>query len=232
MHSEIFPDPNLLFRFKIDMLRLADIESIADVHAWGLTDQHRMPPIDRFSISHSPLPVQFGWNPQGLFLRFEIDPTLSAHVATGPSRLQIVVEVNSRYNPNLLRENEFCSSFAFISDSLNPWDSPALGDAGVQSMFATKRGTERKPVASSEQSPKSLSGWLRPELSRLTSWIHIGADSMPGYRPEEFPDIALNFDVALVASSMSGPVITWNMVYSYKAGARGNPSLWPHCRLV
>lgn len=232
MFSEIFPDPNLMFRFKIDLQRLAKMDSVTAFEDWRFEDQHRMPPIDRFSLSSSPLPVHLGWNPQGLFFQFQFRDSSPVDPFFRPSRLWVRVGINSRYNPNLLRENEFCSSFIFICDAPKSSQRFADNSLSVEPMFVTKPGADRKSPASVGVDPRYVGGWIRPETQGIACWIFIGAESMQGYRPEEFPDIGLYFDASLVDTGIDGPGNTWNMVYSYNASSRGNPSLWPQCRLV
>jgi hypothetical protein len=48
MFSEIFPDPSMLFRFKIDIKRLQNqVLDFSDVDQWGLNSTYRMPPIEQ-----------------------------------------------------------------------------------------------------------------------------------------------------------------------------------------
>ena len=109
MFSDIFPDPALLFRFKIAVHRLPDIENLADFDHWGFETRHQMPPIDRLGGQHTPILAKIGWNPQGLFLEIGVDLLARKKEILGIYVMQLILKVNSRYNPGLLRENEFCS---------------------------------------------------------------------------------------------------------------------------
>jgi len=232
MFSEIFPDPNLMFRFKIDLQRLAKMDSITAFDDWRFEDQHRMPPIDRFTFNRSPLPVHLGWNPQGLFFQFLFSGIPPIEHFIRSNRLRIRVGVNSRYNPNLLRENEFCTSFIFICPGPNVPQLSTDRSRGVEPMFVIKPGAASKSSEPVGVDPRSAGGWIRSESEGIACWIFIGAESMQGYRPEEFPDIGLFFDACWIESDIDGRGDVWSMVYSYNDSSRGNPSLWPQCRLV
>jgi hypothetical protein len=66
----------------------------------------------------------------------------------------------------------------------------------------------------------------------MTLWHHIGADMMPGYRPEEFPDIGLDFEIIIMDVERNLPADYWAMAHGIGSGNRNNPSLWTQCHLV
>lgn len=232
MFSDIFPDPALLFRFKIAVHRLPDIENLADFDHWGFETRHQMPPIDRLGGQHTPILAKIGWNPQGIFLEIGVDLLARKKQIVGIYGMQLILKVNSRYNPSLLRENEFCSSFQFLIDDRLKSNMFPDGPLGAQRLIAEKLGVAKRLDTQEDPTGSLLIGWFRPTDTGLNLWLHIGSEMMQGYRPEEFPDIGLNFASGRVSSYAYGDVIEPNMVYAQKTGAGANPSLWTQCRLV
>ena len=55
---------------------------------------------------------------------------------------------------------------------------------------------------------------------------------MPGYRPEEFPDIGLDFEIIIMDVERNLPADYWAMAHGIGSGNRNNPSLWTQCHLV
>ena len=146
--------------------------------------------------------------------------------------MQLILKVNSRYNPGLLRENEFCSSFQFLIDDRPKSKLLPEGPLGAERLIAEKLGGAKRLDTQEAPTGSLLMGWFRPTDTGLNLWLHIGTEMMQGYRPEEFPDIGLNFASGRVSSYAYGDVIEPNMVYAQKTGAGANPSLWTQCRLV
>jgi hypothetical protein len=232
MTSSLLPDPTLLFRFKINVYRMPLVKNLEDLTAWRLVDEHRIPPLGQFNSGCLPIQARIGWNPQGLFFAFSLG-LWSHYTQRTPIPFQANMSVNSRYDSSVLRENEFCSGFHFHIEKRE------VGNAienGVQSELEVLRVMSRvggnKPMPVDESRKESLRGWIRTTAKELSAWIHIGASEIPGYRPEEFPDIGLNYDLAAFDPATYGSVFHWHLVHSFAGNSRSNPSLWTQCRLV
>ena len=231
MFSNLLPDPTLLFRFKIDVHRLPRIQDVQDVTTWGLNDLHQLPPIGQFNCGAGPMRTKLGWNPQGLFIAWNVRH--SSHILEpNPWSFQANISVNSRYDSSVLRENEFCSGFHFYKD--RGAYGKRVRPGGEKELTELQVGVRGKPSTGlpTEGAEHGLSrGWMQPFEDGLSAWFFIDAHRMPGYRPEEFPDIGLNYNLMVVDSESSGCAFHWFMVHA-SGNPHGNPSLWTQCRLV
>lgn len=231
MFNELLPDPACLFRFKFDLHRMASVGQAMDVQTWGFEDKHQIPLIEFIDRYCGSIKTKIGWMPQGLFFKFELD-SLRKSLDRLPIHLYITLSVNSRYNSSILRENEFCSSFAFGRSKpvlFSRWNTDQY-DLEPLTAF-TKTHSDRKG-SSVQAGSKSVIGWVRASHNSMTLWHQIGADMMPGYRPEEFPDIGLDFEIIIMDVERNLPADYWAMAHGIGSGNRNNPSLWTQCHLV
>ena len=221
-----------MFRFKIDLQRLSSVDTIADVDQWGLESKHHLPSIDLFSQSYNPYIAKIGWNPQGLFLQIELDLSGRKRSSSRPYELQVTLLVNSRFDPSILRENEFCSRFVFLKTHRSTIDFKQLDLSGNERLRCSSMEDSFIKNLQNKTNTEPVFCSFRSSSKGLTFWIHLAGAVLNGYRPEEFPEIGLHFDVMVVDPDFQGNPMIWNMVYSYQITPRGNPSLWTHCRLV
>jgi hypothetical protein len=175
--------------------------------------------------------TKLGWNPQGLFIALHVGHK-SRSLEPNPWSFQANISVNSRYDNSVLRENEFCSGFQFYKDR------GALGkrvhSGGERELTDLRVAVRGKPgtgLPTEDSGIGSSRGWMQAFEDGLSAWFFIDSLRMPGYRPEEFPDIGLNYNLMVVESESSGCAFHWYMVHS-SGNPNGNPSLWTQCRLV
>lgn len=232
MYTEIFPDPTALFRFKIDLQRLGLVDSVSDVEQWGFESKHQLPPIGLFSESYNPYIAKLAWNPQGLFLQIDLDLSGRNRASSRPYEFRVSLMVNSRFNPNILRANEFCTKFIFSRNLRSRSSPPQLDSSGNELLLCTNQEDTKAILARDIAATEPNFGSVRSSTKGLTFWLHLASPAMNGYRPDEFPDIGLHFDVVAVDPDYQGSPMVWNMVHSYQIAPRNNPSLWTHCRLV
>jgi hypothetical protein len=232
MTSNLLPDPTLLFRFKIDVHRLPLVKNLDDLSAWKLLDSHQIPPLGQFNSCCLPIQARIGWNPQGLFFAFGLG-LWSHNTNRTPLPFQANISVNSRYDSSVLRENEFCSGFHFHIEKRPVGKGVGHGiGSELEVLRIMTRARNNKPIPTDESQNESLRGWIQTSAMELSAWIFIGAPHIPGYRPEEFPDIGLNYDLVVFDPETYGSVYHWHMAHSFAGNTKSNPSLWSQCRLV
>ncbi|MCY3004458.1 MAG: hypothetical protein NTV29_00610 [Planctomycetota bacterium] len=237
MFSDIFPDPTMLFRFKIDVQRLQNqVVDFADVDRWGLDSRHRMPPIERLGAEQTPIEAKLAWNEQGLFLQIEMTICDGYPVDLSERNHSVGLMVNTRYNRKIQKENAFCSTFNFFREPTfrrtwyaDPKSNAERLIAGVLSPRQYREQTE-------DPNQAAIVGWARASTNTLTSWIRISPQVLHEYRPDEFPDIGLYFrcrvSLPYVAPGQLGLRHEASMVHRQKLSERESPSLYTHCRLI
>ncbi len=137
MFSEIFPDPTLMFRFKIDVQRLQnEVLDFSDIDHWGLNSTHRMPPIAQLGTQQPPIEAKIAWNQQGLFLQIDMGVSDGYPVDLSQRSHSVELMVNTRYNRKILRENAFCASFSFFRTPFYRRTRYADPKSGAQRMLA------------------------------------------------------------------------------------------------
>jgi len=231
MYNDLLPDPACLFRFKIELHRVNTIDQVSDFQSWGLEDKHQLPPIGLKKEPSGSIKTKMGWNPQGLFFEFQLG-SLRRPLDYLSAAIYNQIAINSRFNSTILRENEFCSTFNFSRNRPNKFDSPGKEVIPLERLHAyTYLKASRHPEAV-EMSNTSVLGWVQAASTELTIWQHIGASMIHGYRPEEFPDIGIDFDLALTTFDRNAMPHRWVMCHGSDSGKRNNPSLWSHCHLV
>jgi hypothetical protein len=240
MLNELLPDPAALFRFKIDVHRLPTVDKVQDVLRWGLEEKHLLPMINCAAVPPRPIKIKMGWNLQGLFIesQIELGRQSSAYESLD---YRALASVNSRYDPSILREGEHCATFLFLRDK--PVGSlPFLDNdpSKVEALSVSRSGSPANTPSQQNPSGFDLVGKVKHEGDRFDSWHFIGAAAMRGYRPEEFPEIGLHLEFNLIPDTppdgsnqvaMNG-LLLFHLDHSHKSGARSNPSLWTHCRLI
>ena len=231
MFDNLLPDPACLFRFKIELHRLNTIDQVSDFQSWGLEDKHQLPPIGLKKEFSGSIKTKMGWNPQGLFFEFQLG-SLRRPLDYLSAAIYTQIAINSRFNSTILRENEFCSTFNFSRNRPNNFDSPGKEVIPLERLHAYIYLKASRHPEAVEMSNTSVLGWVQAASTELTIWHHIGTSMIHGYRPEEFPDIGIDFDVALTTFDRNAMPHRWVMCHGSDSGKRNNPSLWTHCHLV
>jgi len=237
MFSEIFPDPSMLFRFKIDIQRLQNqVVDFSDVDHWGLNSTYRMPPIEQLSGQEHPIDARLAWNEQGLFLQIDMTVNDGYPINLSQRSHTVDVMVNTRYNRKIQRENAFCASFSFFRTPFFRRTRYADPKSGAQRMLANVKSPRPHQDQTEDPNQAAIVGWARAWDSGLTSWVRISPQAMHEFRPDEFPDIGLYFRSTIShyddPTANRKPHQESSMVHRQKISDRDIPSLYTHCRLI
>jgi hypothetical protein len=231
MFDDLLPSPACLFRFKIDLHRLKVIDQVSDFQSWGLEDKHQLPPIGLKKEPGGSITTKIGWNPQGLFFEFHLGSLRQKLDRIYPA-FYIQLSINSRFNSSILRENEFCSTFNFTRVRAGRAALPSIEVIPLERLHASVTSQSNRRPEEVGTASDTVMGWVRASSTNVTLWHHIATGLMHGFRPEEFPDIGIDFQVGMADLDRTIEANCWSMCYESNSGVRTNPSLWTHCHLV
>ena len=199
--------PSLLFRFETSVQ-----EAAGSVNAsWTLDDRYTTPNFLGLDGQRQQAEVRFaiGWSPNGLFLQWVVR-SLTAKLPANLSIGRLRFWIDSRGSIGIHRLTATCTQFEFRYD------------VAARKVDVTAYGAGRaKPAA--EDDPIAAAGLLSRLESAKDSFTvrsFVPATAMPGYQPDEFPNVSYFFDLVCGDGSQIPVSVGTQLKYDI------DPGLW------
>ena len=199
--------PSLLFRFETSVPEAAGSASTS----WTLNDEYTTPNFLGLDGQRQPADVRFaiGWSASGLFLQWivrSLTAKLPANLSVGRLRFWI----DSRGSIGIHRLTATCTQCEFRYDvAARRVDVVAYGSG------RPKQAAEADPIAAA-----GLTSRLDSTKGSFTVRSFVPGTAMPGYQPDEFPNVSYFYDVVCGDGSQIPVSVGTQLKYDI------DPGLW------
>jgi hypothetical protein len=186
----------------------------------NLDDNFRLPDLTDLESPGDQLDFRIGWNEKGIAFRLEISgkkQTAWCRISKPNESDGLHIWIDTRNIKTVHRASQFCKRFYFLPSGDGPnHESPCAGD------MAINRAREKAELLGQNglmvESKIGADGYI----------LHgaIAAESIPGFDPEEHPEIGFNF--AILDRELGTRTLGPGSPMPYTE----DPSLWPTLSLT